>query len=587
MGKENNEGEISISKIYHRDAPQIALKCDYDLTLIEQIKQLPHRRYSSTLKLWYLPYTKESYQDLKTSGINYTIINESIDTRQTALSSDTIDIESRKDSKQLSEDENDSGNHPSDISNALHVQLLKNIIYNSGYLIIDIRYDSKEVLFLKTLKSAYWNEIEKKWICKASKSNQALLQDRYQYWTVDAYQKIASLIQLASVEKKAILRMSNDKDKMELKFKGQHGIPNWLKTVESRGYNPKSKIWTMPHNTAIKTRLIDRLTRSGYDIEDYTTLSNPKVQNTRDWSVKKIHILSKVPEAAKPKVEILLDILIRERYSYNTITSYVKAVTRFLHYMEDQKIVEIDSESIGKYLSNIANSSVSNASINLHQSAIRLYMRKVFPEKKISFEELKRPRKITALPKVMSKRQVRKLLSSVNNLKHLSMLYLAYGAGLRSGEICNLKLSNIDWDKNQIWIRKGKGNKDRIVMMSVVIRKILIEYLKEYEPQTNWLFEGHKKGQAYNSSSLGKVFKRALTLAKLPDNYVLHSLRHSFATHLMDTGTDVRLIKDLLGHKDIKTTLIYTHVSNDALLRITSPLDDLGLDKLDKKGGFV
>lgn len=164
------------------------------------------------------------------------------------------------------------------------------------------------------------------------------------------------------------------------------------------------------------------------------------------------------------------------------------------------------------------------------------------------------------------------------------MLYLAYGSGLRSGEILKLKVHDIDWERNQIWIRSGKGNKDRVVMMAESTRRILIEYGKKYQPKY-WLFEGKKHGSPYSAASLTQIFKRAKQNAGIIPRYTLHSLRHSFATHLLDSGTDIRLIQELLGHSDIKTTLIYTHVSNKTLANIVSPLDEL-MKKSGQKQGF-
>lgn len=158
------------------------------------------------------------------------------------------------------------------------------------------------------------------------------------------------------------------------------------------------------------------------------------------------------------------------------------------------------------------------------------------------------------------------------------MLYLAYGAGLRSGEIINLKVHDIKREEEQIWVRQGKGSKDRIVMLSNSVRDLISEYLNEYQVKY-WLFEGAGEGARYSSKSLSTLFRRACDKAGLSERFTLHSLRHSFATHLLDAGTDERIIQELLGHQDIKTTLIYTHVSRKSLSRIKSPLDTL----LDKK----
>ena len=154
-----------------------------------------------------------------------------------------------------------------------------------------------------------------------------------------------------------------------------------------------------------------------------------------------------------------------------------------------------------------------------------------------------------------------------------------HGGGLRIGEIVHLRVHDIQFERQQLWIRKGKGKKDRVVMLSAALSKLLQIYMQKYKP-VFWLFEGQNKEKPYTKSSLAKVFKRAKEKAGLTEAFTMHSLRHSFATHLLEQGTDIRIIQSLLGHSDIKTTLIYTHVSNNLIQKVKSLLDDLGFWKL-------
>ena len=176
----------------------------------------------------------------------------------------------------------------------------------------------------------------------------------------------------------------------------------------------------------------------------------------------------------------------------------------------------------------------------------------------------------------MSSGEVNRLFEQLQNTKHRCMIYLAYANGLRNGEIIHMRKHDIHFERNEMLIHKGKGAKDRILQLSPLICKVLTSYIEEYKPDY-WLFEGQQKTFPYSSSSIDAVFRRARDKAGLNKAYHLHDLRHSFATHLLEKGTDIRIIQELLGHSDIKTTLIYTHVSNNMKKNITSPIEYLGL----------
>jgi len=190
---------------------------------------------------------------------------------------------------------------------------------------------------------------------------------------------------------------------------------------------------------------------------------------------------------------------------------------------------------------------------------------------------MKRPRKGTYLPTILSKGEVERMLVSTKNLKHLTILYILYGGGLRRAELLNLRVQDILWERNQVLVKSGKGRKDRLVMLSHTLKELLAQYFDEYQPEY-WLLEG-SRSQQYSASSIGAVVKQAAKRAGIRTKVTPHTLRHCFATHLMDGGLDSRYIQKLLGHKDIKTTLIYTHVTNRSLNQITSPLDQINFQK--------
>lgn len=569
---------VRLKKIYHRGSFQIALIFPYNKTLIGKIKSIPGSTYSKTHKCWYLPYDKAYYNYFLETKIPFEL-DTNTETRQVALKSDNISIGTKTVTDKKSSTEKDSRNQLDDIKPNHHIKGLKSIVFNKGKFIFTIKYLEDEIAFIKSLKGSYWNEKEYKWLCSGTKANLLKIQKRYAYWSEETYHKIINLIDQIQSSPKAYLKLDpEDPNFIIVRFSKNTLISEQLKKFSFRQFDKKRKLWRISNSKVAKEKLLQLLSQESYKVNDQTKNEFASVAYTRDWSLKKRYVLKKHNEKFREPLGIYLDTMIRERYGWNTIKGYSGAYIKYLIYVDNNRY-EISSDSVKSYLSELSLKKISFQEINRHQSALRLFFGKIWQGTPVAFDKIPRPRRPKSLPKVISKKQLRSIFSSVKNLKHLTMLYLAYGGGLRSGEIIMLKKSQLDWERNQIWIRNGKGKKDRVIMMSTVIRNILREYFREYKHEGAYVFEGAKKGTPYGRSSLSSLFKRAIKKAGLDHRLTLHSLRHSFATHLLDSGTDIRLIQELLGHKSIKTTLIYTHVSNESIQRIISPLDTLGIEK--------
>jgi integrase/recombinase XerD len=217
---------------------------------------------------------------------------------------------------------------------------------------------------------------------------------------------------------------------------------------------------------------------------------------------------------------------------------------------------------------------LAESTVNLHREGLRFFYRDVvrIEDPLKSIPRIKEPHK---LPKVLSIEDVRRLISKTRNPKHRLILSVAYSGGLRLAEIVNLKPGDIDFDREVIWIREGKGRKDRVIMLSSTLKSELIHYLSLVRP-VSFLFES-EKGGALCRRSIQAVFEQACARARIEGRVGIHSLRHSFATHLLESGTDLRYIQALLGHQSSKTTEIYTHVATHKVAKIVSPFDRLGL----------
>ncbi len=263
-----------------------------------------------------------------------------------------------------------------------------------------------------------------------------------------------------------------------------------------------------------------------------------------------------------------------KRYSRSTIKTYLKAVKTFLIHTSPKAVEEIDAYDMVLFVKEyvIAN----NLSYSFQNQVIngsKLFFREIIVSD-LDVETFKRPRREQKLPNVLSKGEVKQILGGIQNVKHRTLMCMIYACGLRRSELLSLKVSDVNSRRHLLCIRQSKGNKDRMIPISDTIIEMLRDYYKLYKPST-WLFEGSTPNEKYSESSIEKILKRAVLKAGLKKHVTPHWLRHSYATHLLETGTDLRYIQELLGHSSSKTTEIYTHVTEKSLQNIRSPFDDL------------
>lgn len=269
------------------------------------------------------------------------------------------------------------------------------------------------------------------------------------------------------------------------------------------------------------------------------------------------------PESYLQKLEL-------KKYSNNTVKSYVKLFEEFINHFPEKEIDQINEIDIRDYLKVLVQSKRSNSYINQSINSIKFYFEVVLgmPNRLYRIE---RPRKQNKLPKVLSKEQVKALIECTGNIKHRCIVSLLYSAGLRRNELLNLKIQDIDSSRMLVHVVDAKGNKDRYTLLSQNVLVDLRKYYKQWKPKT-YLFEG-VQNKKYSGSSVGKVVAMAAMKAGIKKQVTPHILRHSFATHLLENGTDLRYIQLLLGHNSTKTTEIYTHVAKSSFDSIKNPLD--------------
>jgi integrase/recombinase XerD len=262
------------------------------------------------------------------------------------------------------------------------------------------------------------------------------------------------------------------------------------------------------------------------------------------------------------------------RYSESTIKTYSEALGVFFRYFHDRLLDEISNQDLINFNHDyILKNSYSEAYQNQFVNAVKLFYNKI-QHKKMDIEMIERPRREKRLPHVLSKDEVRLIIECLNNIKHRAMLSMIYACGLRRSELLHIKLTDIDSKRGVVVIRQSKGKKDRIVPIGEKLLELLRTYYKTNRTKV-YLFEGQNPGEPYSERSLQLVLKAAVDKVNIKKPVTLHWLRHSYATHLLESGTDLRYIQELLGHNSSRTTEIYTHVSTRNLQQINSPFDSL------------
>ncbi|MEO7048236.1 MAG: tyrosine-type recombinase/integrase [Ferruginibacter sp.] len=300
-----------------------------------------------------------------------------------------------------------------------------------------------------------------------------------------------------------------------------------------------------------------------------------KVISRKTEVVKAVGLLS---EGNAAEIQRFSRQLVLKSYSKSTIRTYTNELSQFLAILKNTPATSLDSNRMKDYLQYCHKTlHLSEATLHSRMNALKFYYEQVLNKEKF-FWEIPRPKKPLLLPRIFNQDEVADIINSMDNKKHKVMLMMAYSAGLRVSEVVAIKTYNIDSKRMCILIEQAKGKKDRVVSLSPVLLVMLREYAKLYKPSgKGFLFEGSIKTAPYSTRSLQEVIHKAKKKAGIMKPGSIHSLRHSFATHLLDKGTDISMIQKLLGHNDIKTTLRYLHTTNKDLLKIISPLDNLNL----------
>jgi len=336
-------------------------------------------------------------------------------------------------------------------------------------------------------------------------------------------------------------------------------IPDLIRQIRKIGeWNITKKGWVISYSNDNLSQLLHIFRDKIYNMDE--AIHSAVKTHLAAQSIKRDHEIS---------MKLLLQRMQLGGLSRNTIKAYLGHAERFLCFAA-LPVQNIQTDHIQNYLLHLLSLKLSHTYINQAISALKLLF-SVHGQNEICFT-VPRPKREKMLPDVLSEEEVLRILRAATNLKHKTMLYITYSSGLRVGEVVRLQVSDIDYDRQTICVKQGKGRKDRQTLLSQTACKVMKEYLAIERPY-HWLFPGDDRSRHITERTVQKVFEKARDNGNIRKKVSIHSLRHSFATHLLENGTDLRFIQELLGHQSSKTTEIYTHVSIKDIRRIQSPLD--------------
>ena len=581
---------VYIKEVRHREQRRIKLVFKYSEGLIEKIRKLPDCRWSRTMKCWHMPY-RDDYREYLSKILPCIEFKSEQDIQLT-----------RKSVNKMALPDNKKNELKSGVNNK-NKALLK--VYTDTMVLKRLSSSTQKVYseFFKEFSDYYYEtNIDKldyqrifKYIKKKAENlgytrrKQMIAAIKFYFEQVLKREKmyfnlgkqIKPVLTIVHIPFYRIIRIFHNikppNDRLLLFLSYYLNLTpqevSTLKTTEYKNLYNHYHIVNNPvcreyYNTLVSehTKLI-RGTEYLYE-DGNLPLNAARIRN-------KVYNLLKYYKLEEIYIYQLKIVLESTDFSDSTKRNYLCAFISFLKSFEFSHPTLIDNKKIKEFL--LLCSQKSEAYQNNMINSIRFFY-KIAYNREISGQYLVRPRMGKHLPDIFEKDEIVAIYTCLENKKHRFLIMLIYSAGLRRSEAQNLKIRDVNFKSNILFIRSAKGKKDRVTIIPGGLKELMNEYLKEYNPKV-YLFEGDKPGEKYSFSSMNNVLKSAAKKAGIKHRVHLHMLRHSFATHSLENGMDIRYVQELLGHVNLKTTQRYTHITSIALHRLKSPFEYLQLDK--------
>lgn len=544
---------MKASLLIHKNEKRIKIDFPYNNDISFKLKQIPDAKWSKTHRAWHIPYTKTAFDLLKKlfPDIEYPnkvsgIINENIEC-------ETLNVKP-----------------PENKSNGSFPKIKSvSILVFGRKIAVKLPKDDMDTRFILSLRYSRWDAKQYCWIIPNFSKNLELLKSYFKNRITElvVHEEPEANIETGAerkIGKNDLLIIKTISGRLKLFFGINKELIKAIKNIPYFNWNHQNKYWSIPFAekflNEIKTVAEDQNLKLIYKEEDVDKIKKSKI------SSYDIPNYRACPDEYVLKLKEL-------RYSNRTLQVYKGLFEEFINYYHKFELEQIDETMITAFMRYLVverkiSVSYQNQSIN----AIKFYYERVLGgQRKVYLVD--RPRTEKKLPTVLSEHEVGEILKVTKNIKHKAILMLAYSAGLRLSEIINMKIKDIDSKRMQIRIEQAKGKKDRYSLLSVKLLEILRHYFLIYKPKV-WLFEG-VSGNVYSARSIQSIMQDSVLKAGIKKQAGVHTLRHSFATHLLENGTDLRYIQSLLGHESSKTTEVYTHITTKGFDQIKSPLDKL------------
>ena len=574
---------IQLKKIFHKGAYQIGISFDFNSHLIAKVRKIG-AFWSKTHKCWYVLYNKENYNRILRNFDRVEIIKDENNERRTEPAEIQQEIVHIAEVISEIRPELQAGHKDHDPEFASKIVFRGN---TGKYWILKVPYKVGLTPKLMDIKGVYWNKTQRAFF---------VLRHINVKIKVEALLGIGEIfpaeyhnLETAVSNPNTYIELNEYKLDKKWMILGCPPVPYLIEQVkrwEGSRYSKTNGAYLLTATPAMLENLqilSEKLNIPIHNNLPARYLSKYKAMNRKESQLKNLResMLQQVPVMAQTYTLAMLDYMMAQNYSANTIQNYLKSFNLFQRVNYYQNPDTLTEMQVVKHLAGMTEKGLSPSSLNMLVNALLYYFRTVL--KRDSFEiKLPRPRKEHHLPTVLTMEECFQIFRSIDNPKHKLLLLIGYGAGLRRSEIVTLKWADILFDEHKIHVKQTKGNKDRIVMLPYSIVAFLQDYRNLY-PSDDWVFTGQYKGEALSARTIQQVMHDAVAKAGLEKKASVHTLRHSFATHLLESGTDIRYIQRLLGHSSIKTTMIYTHISPQAERKIISPLDNLVQSNLTPK----
>jgi len=560
---------MKASKIIHRSEARIRVDFPYNAEMVSLLRQIADARWSRTMGAWHVPYSKEVFVQLKTlfPELEYEATPVTQPEKMVTVTTEKLEEPTRKVPTTFEKERVDTETIAVEKQEKRYGGI--DIVVTRTLITIALPKNEADVQFLRTFKYAKWDYDNFCWVLPNYGNNVERLKKYFgnRDFRISEQEQIrVSNIKLPEFTKTELLIVNELHRNLKVYFVFNQAIVDQLKFIGYVRWNAYEHCWEVPMNDKSMAELKLIAQRNGlqyrYEVNDNQVVK-PRIPrssfaNYRDCPAEYIAKLKEL------------------RYSQNTLDTYKHMFEEFINYYNDTEIDAITDGMIVDFLRYLVNErNISGSYQNQSINSIKFYYERVKGGARKIYS-IERPRKEKFLPEVLSEEEVVQILNATDNLKHKAIFMTIYSAGLRISEAINLKVKDIDSKRMQIRVEQAKGKKDRYTLLGEKTLEILRRYVLEYKPKV-WLFEG-QSGEKYSSSSIQANLKIAVDKTGIKKRITVHTLRHSFATHLLESGTDIRYIQSLLGHSSGKTTEIYTHITTRGFDQIKSPLDKLKIN---------